>query len=308
MLVVIPLAALPASRLTKKALRRTREGQAQLGELAAQLQEGLGGLRTIQAFNGQAAELARSRLTRSAHEKAVVSAAWARGAVPGLMEVLAAAALAGRWPTRRSRTPWSPRRCCRLVTAVDPRLPAGEGSGPGHPVRDAGGGRGRAHLRAAGPAPPGGGRAGGAARCRRCSEAMQAEGRARSPMGTAPGAGGLTPGAAGGQGHGAGGPERRRQEHGDVPAAALRDAPRGPAAARWSGRGLLPGGERAGAVRAGDAGAAALLRARVLDNLRFARPERDDGGGGGGGAGGERGRLHPGAAAGLRHADGRARA
>src|SRR5918997_1187894 len=95
MLAVIPLAALPASRLTRKALRRTREGQTQLGQLAGQLHEGLGGLRTIQAFNGQAAELARFSVHARAHEEALVKAAWARGGVPGVMEVLAAAALAG---------------------------------------------------------------------------------------------------------------------------------------------------------------------------------------------------------------------
>jgi len=68
MLAVIPLAALPASRLTRKALRRTREGQSQLGQLAGQLHEGLGGLRTIQAFNGQAAELDRFAAHTKAHE------------------------------------------------------------------------------------------------------------------------------------------------------------------------------------------------------------------------------------------------
>ncbi|NPC79101.1 ABC transporter ATP-binding protein, partial [Pyxidicoccus fallax] len=48
MLLVIPLAALPASGLMRKVLKRTREGQTQLGNLAGQLHEGLGGLRTIQ--------------------------------------------------------------------------------------------------------------------------------------------------------------------------------------------------------------------------------------------------------------------
>ncbi|MFP2910098.1 ABC transporter transmembrane domain-containing protein, partial [Pyxidicoccus sp. 3LFB2] len=85
MLLVVPLAALPASRLMRKVLKRTREGQTQLGNLAGQLHEGLGGLRTIQAFNGQEAELARFSAHAQAHEKALVSAAWARGAVPGLM-------------------------------------------------------------------------------------------------------------------------------------------------------------------------------------------------------------------------------
>jgi len=118
MLAVIPLAALPASKLTRKALRRTREGQSQLGQLAGQLHEGLGGLRTIQAFNGQAAELDRFAAHTKAHEKAVVSAAWARGAVPGLMEVLAAAALAGMLAYAAATRAMEPAALLSLITAV----------------------------------------------------------------------------------------------------------------------------------------------------------------------------------------------
>jgi len=118
MLLVIPLAALPASKLTRKVLKRTREGQTQLGNLAGQLHEGLGGLRTIQAFNGQDAELARFSAFAQAHEKAVVSAAWARGAVPGLMEVLAAAALAGALAYAAGSRLMEPEALLSLLTAV----------------------------------------------------------------------------------------------------------------------------------------------------------------------------------------------
>ncbi len=118
MLAVIPLAALPASRLTRKALRGTREGQTQLGQLAGQLHEGLGGLRTIQAFNGQAAELERFAAHARAHEKAVVSAAWARGGVPGVMEVLAAAALAGALAYAAATRAMEPAALLSLLTAV----------------------------------------------------------------------------------------------------------------------------------------------------------------------------------------------
>ncbi|AEI68183.1 ABC transporter ATP-binding protein [Corallococcus macrosporus] len=118
MLLVIPLAALPASKLTRKVLKRTREGQTQLGNLAGQLHEGLGGLRTIQAFNGQEAELARFSVFAKAHEKAVVSAAWARGAVPGLMEVLAAAALAGALAYAAGAKLLEPEALLSLLTAV----------------------------------------------------------------------------------------------------------------------------------------------------------------------------------------------
>jgi ATP-binding cassette, subfamily B, bacterial MsbA len=118
MLGVLPLAALPASKLTRKALKGTREGQVQLGHLAGQLQEGLGGLRTIQAFNGQAAELARFSAHARAHEEAMVRAAWARGGVPGVMEVLAAGALAGALAYAAATRAMEPEALLSLLTAV----------------------------------------------------------------------------------------------------------------------------------------------------------------------------------------------
>ena len=118
MLCVLPLAALPASRLTRKALKGTREGQVQLGHLAGQLQEGLGGMRTIQAFNGQEAELERFSAHARAHEEALVRAAWARGGVPGLMEVLAAAALAGALAFTAATHAMEPEALLSFLTAV----------------------------------------------------------------------------------------------------------------------------------------------------------------------------------------------
>lgn len=118
MLCVLPLAALPASKLTRKALKGTREGQVQLGHLAGQLQEGLGGMRTIQAFNGQAAELARFSAHAKAHEEALVRAAWARGGVPGIMEVLAAAALAGALAYAAATHAMEPESLLSFLTAV----------------------------------------------------------------------------------------------------------------------------------------------------------------------------------------------
>lgn len=118
MLAVIPLAALPASKLTRKVLRGTREGQSQLGQIAGQIHEGLGGMRTIQAFNGQAAELTRFNAHARAHEEAVVGAAWARGAVPGVMEVLAAAALAGALAFAAMTHALEPESLLSLLTAV----------------------------------------------------------------------------------------------------------------------------------------------------------------------------------------------
>lgn len=93
-LLAAPVAVVPAARLTRALLARTRAGQAALGSLAGQLAEGLGAMKTLQAFNAEALEGARFRgHTRSA-AKALSLAAWARAAVPGVMEVVASAAIA----------------------------------------------------------------------------------------------------------------------------------------------------------------------------------------------------------------------
>lgn len=94
-LVAVPIAVLPASRLTRALMKRTREGQGALGSLAGQVQEGLGALRTIQAFNAQRAERARFERRTATVATALTRAGWARAAVPGVMEVLAAVAIAG---------------------------------------------------------------------------------------------------------------------------------------------------------------------------------------------------------------------
>jgi subfamily B ATP-binding cassette protein MsbA len=90
----LPVAAVPVARFTRVFMKLTRQGQARLGEIAGQVQEGLGGLKTIQAFNAQEAELARFSGYAASHQSALIRAGWAKGAVPGLMEVLAAAAIA----------------------------------------------------------------------------------------------------------------------------------------------------------------------------------------------------------------------
>lgn len=100
-LVIVPIAVLPASRLTRSLMRRTREGQKALGALAGQVQEGLGAVRTIQAFNAEGSELRRFEHQGRAVEKSLTRAAWSRAAVPGVMEILASAAIAGSlgWAT-----------------------------------------------------------------------------------------------------------------------------------------------------------------------------------------------------------------
>ncbi|MEW6431697.1 MAG: ABC transporter ATP-binding protein [Myxococcota bacterium] len=94
-LAAVPVAILPASMLTRALMGRTRQGQAALGALAAQVQEGLGALRTVQAFNAEAAEAQRFARLAGDVEHALTRAAWSRAAVPGIMEVLASLAIGG---------------------------------------------------------------------------------------------------------------------------------------------------------------------------------------------------------------------
>lgn len=117
-LVIVPLAAAPAMFLSRSNVRKTRESTTRLGNLAAQLQEGLGGLSTLQVFNAQARELERFDREARLHERARIKAGWARGAVPGVMELLAAAALAGAlgWAALNGIT--SPERLISLLTAL----------------------------------------------------------------------------------------------------------------------------------------------------------------------------------------------
>src|SRR5207248_4568129 len=112
------IAAWPVSRLTRRLLRKTREGQQKLGAIAAQVHEGLGGLRTIQAFNGQSAELMRFDAHAAGHLKAMSRAAWTRAATPALMEIFAAAAIAGALAFAALGQGVAPENLVSLVTAL----------------------------------------------------------------------------------------------------------------------------------------------------------------------------------------------
>lgn len=94
-LIAVPIAVVPASRLTRALMARTREGQTALGALAGQVQEGLGALRAIQAFNAEVAESHRFDRRTADAQVSLSRAAWARAAVPGVMEILASVAIAG---------------------------------------------------------------------------------------------------------------------------------------------------------------------------------------------------------------------
>jgi subfamily B ATP-binding cassette protein MsbA len=105
--LAVPLAAWPAVRLTRTLFRRTREGHERLGGLAARVQEGVGGVRTLQAFNAQGEELVRFDRDASAQLRAARAAGWARGGAPGVMEVLGAASVSAvlAWTATRSSLP-----------------------------------------------------------------------------------------------------------------------------------------------------------------------------------------------------------
>jgi subfamily B ATP-binding cassette protein MsbA len=117
-MLVVPIAFFPVSRMTRFLLSKTREGQARLGQLAAQLKEGLGAVKMIQAFNAQKAELIRFSAHSAKHERAMTRAGWARGGIPALMEVLAAVALAGVLAFTAFNPSISPENLFSLLTAM----------------------------------------------------------------------------------------------------------------------------------------------------------------------------------------------
>ena len=117
-LFIVPFAGMAVSKMTKLLLQKTREGQTSLGELAAQVKEGLGAAKMIQAFNAQAAEMARFASQSARHERAMTRAAWARASIPAVMEVLAAIALAGVLAFASLTQSVSPERLISLLTAM----------------------------------------------------------------------------------------------------------------------------------------------------------------------------------------------
>jgi subfamily B ATP-binding cassette protein MsbA len=92
--LIVPLAVWPASRLTRALMRRVREAQSQQGTLSAQVQEGIGAMKTLQVFGAQRLELQRFEARANGLERSLSRAAWARAGVPGVMELLAAVAIA----------------------------------------------------------------------------------------------------------------------------------------------------------------------------------------------------------------------
>ncbi len=259
-LVVVPLAAWPVSRLTRSVLKRTREAQGALGQLAGQISEGLGGLRTIQAFNGQPAEARRFSDVTSRHQRAVIRAGWTRGAVPGLMEILAAGAIASALTFAASTRSVPPEHLVSLLTALvliyQPAKDLGrvsqfaiQASAAGERIFEL------LELPEAVPTQPGA-TAGAAARAGdpllRGRVLLRRAGRAPGPRARAPG----------GAGDRARRPERRGQEHGDADAPSRRAAAEGDDHPRRRRRRAAHPPERARAVRARHPGARCSSRTR----------------------------------------------
>ena len=117
-LLAVPIAVWPASRLTQLLLRRVRFAQNALGELAGQVREGLGALRTVKAYQAQSLELKRFDARAESVATALVKAGWSRAGVPALMELLAAAAIAGTLALALGANIASPENLVSFLAAV----------------------------------------------------------------------------------------------------------------------------------------------------------------------------------------------
>jgi ATP-binding cassette, subfamily B, bacterial MsbA len=94
LLLLVPLAAWPVRRLSKRLVLRTRLSHAALGQLAAHVQEGVTAIKTIQAYQSQSFETDYFHRQSEQAREQLLRAVRARAAVPALMEVFAAASIA----------------------------------------------------------------------------------------------------------------------------------------------------------------------------------------------------------------------
>lgn len=93
-LCVVPLLILPVARLARSLRKRVRAGQAALGKVAERVQEGLWGLRVIQAYGTGPFELSRFDRENGRYLTEVRRALRTRALTPALVELLLVAALA----------------------------------------------------------------------------------------------------------------------------------------------------------------------------------------------------------------------
>lgn len=92
--VGVPVVFVPIARLAKKLKRRSSQSQESLGKLVALVQEGLWGVRVIQAYRMEKRELARFDAENARCLHAQVKAAKARALAPAVMELATVAGLA----------------------------------------------------------------------------------------------------------------------------------------------------------------------------------------------------------------------
>ncbi|MGC4117117.1 MAG: ABC transporter ATP-binding protein [Myxococcales bacterium] len=92
--VGVPVLAVPVARLAKKLKRRARQSQESQGRLSAIVQEGLWGLRVLQAYRLEERELARFDRENAQVLRAETKAAKARSLGPAVVELVSVAGLA----------------------------------------------------------------------------------------------------------------------------------------------------------------------------------------------------------------------
>jgi len=117
-LLILPIAAIPVSRLTRGFLRKSHQAQERIGMLAGQVNEGLGALRTLQAFNAESAELSRFQSSLAQYRKAITQAGWRRTLVPALMEIMGAVAIGGALGFAASSQSIPAENLVSIVTAI----------------------------------------------------------------------------------------------------------------------------------------------------------------------------------------------
>jgi ATP-binding cassette, subfamily B, bacterial MsbA len=86
---LLPLSAFVISRISKSLKRTAKQGQEQMGSLYSSIDEGLGGIRVIKAFNAVPQILDSFRKTNLRHQKLITKAFRKRDLSPPLNETLA---------------------------------------------------------------------------------------------------------------------------------------------------------------------------------------------------------------------------
>ena len=92
--VAVPFVILPIARLAKKLKKRSRQGQDALGNLLGLVQEGIWGVRVVQAFRMADSEMARFDKECGRSVRSLIRAARTRALFPAVLEIAMVAGLA----------------------------------------------------------------------------------------------------------------------------------------------------------------------------------------------------------------------